>query len=146
MHTTINTYIHHYSQSHNHLKEFTCTHERTANNSDAYLEYTKQNIIKHIYENNLITMILFQVKNSTVCSVDLTINIHYSNKSTQSAQISDKAPHYPHIALICDLESQLGDPDHPKTSIYCSLHHCRDILKNSSKSAHNLLSYGRISD
>ena len=62
--------------------------------------------------------------------------------------LSDKAPHYPHIAQICDSESQHGDPDHFKYLINCSLYmyHCRAILK--IKSTHNMLSRvnGWISD
>ena len=31
-----------------------------------------------------------------------------------SSQVSDKAAYYPHITQIRNLESQHGDPDHPK--------------------------------
>ena len=69
-----------------------------------------------------------------------------NNKSTQRAQIFVKAAHYPDIAWINDLESQHGDPDHPKNLIKYSLYHCRRVLKILRKSTHNLLSNGRISD
>ena len=42
-------------------------------------------------------------------------------------------PHYIHITQIPNLESQHGEPDHPKNLINCSLYHCRAILKISSE-------------
>ena len=57
-----------------------------------------------------------------------------------------KAAYYLHNAWIPDLESQHGDPGHPQNLINCSLYHCRAFLKISSKSAHNMLSNGQISD
>ena len=49
-------------------------------------------------------------------SSDNTVKIYY--KSTQRAHTSlARAAHYPHIAQIPNLESQHGDPDHPKNLI-----------------------------
>ena len=45
-----------------------------------------------------------------------------------------------------NLGSQHGDPDQLKNLINCFLFHCRAILKILSKSAHNFLNNGRISD
>ena len=53
---------------------------------------------------------------------EITENI--INKSTQRAQISAKAAHYPHISQIHDSESEHGDPDHSQNLINCSLHQC----------------------
>ena len=69
----------------------------------------------------------------------------YVNESTQTAQTSAKEAYYL-IARTPDLESQHGNPDHPKNFINCSQYHCRAILKISSKSAHNLLRNGWISN
>ena len=53
-----------------------------------------------------------------------------------------EADYHLHIAQILNLDIQHGDPDHPKRLISFSLYHC----KISSKSAHNLLSNGQISN
>ena len=65
----------------------------------------------------------------------LLINIHYSNvletcshKSTQRTADFRKEAHYLHIAQVSDLESQHGDPDHPKNLTNCSLYHHRANL------------------
>ena len=47
-------------------------------------------------------------------------------------------PSLPHVAQILDLVSQHDDSDHPQNLIYCSLYHCRTVLKISSESTHNL--------
>ena len=67
------------------------------------------------------------------------------NKSTQTAQFLAKAAHYPYIAQLPDLDSQSGDPDHPK-NVNCSLYHCRAILKIALKFVHNLLSNCQVFD
>ena len=41
----------------------------------------------------------------------------------------ESVAHYTITALIRDLESQHGDPDHLKNLINCSLYHCRATLK-----------------
>ena len=64
-----------------------------------------------------------------------------SNKSTLRAQISAKAAHCPDSQFR---ESAWWSRSH-KNFINCSWYHCRAILKFSSKSTHNLLSYGWIS-
>ena len=66
------------------------------------------------------------------------------NTSTQRAKTSAKVAHYPHIAIIRELESQYEDPDHPKKLIIYSLYHRRAILKISSKSTHKLFSNVQI--
>ena len=57
-----------------------------------------------------------------------------------------KTVHYPHIALIPNLESRHDDLDHTTNSNICSLYNSGAILNISSKSAHIVLSNGRISE
>ena len=68
------------------------------------------------------------------------------DKSAQGAHTSTKAARHPHIAHICDFNSQHGDPDHSKKLFSCSLYYYRAVLKMLLKSTNSLFSNGRISD
>ena len=96
------------------------------------------------------TVLLSQVRNRTDWLVQMMVSVvnnlpHYNQSSIIIAPSKRILLHRQLIVRIHDLESQLGDPDHPQNLINCSPYHCRAIPKISSKSTNNLLSNGQIS-